>query len=88
MKKFVYSATKHKVIKCSRDKDFSIEDVYDYAADYVNDHDRDWEYDTPKKFGRAIVNFIEREYGVELNPEEVDYVMKQASRGDFSAFED
>lgn len=64
-----------------------LELLYNAASDYVNDTDYMWEYNTPELFGAAVVRRIEKMCNCKLTPDQVDYVMEQASYSDFDVFE-
>lgn len=69
-----------------QDIDYSIEDLYDIVGDYVNDTDWMYEYDTPRKFGNAVIKHIESEYR-KLTKKEKKYVMDQAKLIDFDDYD-
>lgn len=72
----------------SKEDGRTLEDVCEYYMDYVNDSDPNWEYNTPESFGGAVVRAIERNLGVDLTPEEIDYVYEKASHGDFDMYDE
>ena len=68
--------------------EYTLEDIYEWAADYVNDTDFDYEYDTPQKFSQAVVAYIEKEFNAKLNRKEISYINKQAKQIAFDDFAD
>lgn len=91
MKKWIYASTSDVSQQVVIDKDgeeWIMQDLYYSVADYVNDSDYMWEYNTPESFGYAIITRIKDRYGIDLTDKQEDFIMEQASYGDFDAFDE
>ena len=78
--------TSNKSEQVVQNTEYSIQDMYDAAAEYVNDTDWMYEYDTPESFGNALIKRIESEYR-KLTKKEKKYVMDQAKLIDFDDYD-
>lgn len=62
----------------------------EYAICWVNDSDRSWRYNTPELFTDAVFNYMEDHMGYKhtLTDAQSDYIIDQASRGDFGEYDE